>query len=108
MLAYYFLVSLGLCFILKYATILNHLRNLLTSNYNFFKDLFHCSMCLGFWCGVVLVPVLWIAENLDEVALLYPFASSAFCWSMDILLDALVAITNISKEEHKEAEKKPL
>ena len=65
-------------------------------------------MCLGFWCGFILIPILWEYENYGKISLLYPFASSAFCWTMDIFLDALVAITNISKEEHKEAEKKPL
>lgn len=108
MLLYYFFSSLGFCFILKYATILNGLRNLMTKNCNFLKELFNCSMCLGFWCGFILIPILWEYENYGKISLLYPFASSAFCWTMDIFLDALVAITNISKEEHKEAEKKPL
>jgi len=108
MLLYYFLSSLGFCFILKYATILNGLRNQITKRSNFFKELFSCSMCLGFWCGFILIPILWEWENFGEISLLYPFASSAFCWSMDLFLDALVAISNISKEEHKEAVKKPL
>jgi hypothetical protein len=108
MLLYYLLSSLGICFILKYATILNGLRGLMTRNNNYLKELLSCSMCLGFWCGVILIPILWKNESFGKNSLLYPFASSAFCWSMDIFLDALVAITNISKEEHKEAEKKLL
>lgn len=62
-------------------------------------------MCLGFWCGFVLIPILWKYENLGKIALLYPFATSAVCWSVDLFLDALVAIVNISKEEQKEVEK---
>jgi hypothetical protein len=102
MLSYYFLSSLGLCFILKYATVLNFLRTLVTEKFKILKELSECSMCLGFWCGVVLIPILWKYENFGKISLLYPFASSAFCWTMDLFLDALVAITTIAKEECKE------
>ena len=106
MLFYYLFASLGLCYIAKYGTILNPLRNFLTKNSVLLYQLFNCSMCLGFWSGVVLVPFLYKYENYNKVALLYPFASSSFCWTMDILMDTMVAIINLSKEEHKEASQK--
>ena len=108
MLLYYFFASLGLCFILKYATILNLLRNFLTSRYKFLKELFNCSMCLGFWCGVALVPFLWTEPNVTFVSILFPLASSSFCWSMDLILDAVVAFTNLAREERTEVSRKPL
>lgn len=108
MLFYYLLSSLGLCFILKYSTLLRCVRNFLAEKSILLKELFNCSMCLGFWCGVVLIPFLYKYENYKTVAYLYPFATSSFCWVMDIFMDAMVAIVNIAKEEHKEDEQKRL
>ncbi len=101
MLFFYFFVSLGLCYIIKYSSLLTSTRKLLSDKFNFFSELFECSMCLGFWCGVVLIPFLWDYNDLEEVSLLYPFASSSFCWTMDILLDTMISIITLAKEEHK-------
>lgn len=42
---------IGLVLILKYGSILDKPRNFLTK-WKFFKQLFDCGLCLGFWCGV--------------------------------------------------------
>lgn len=44
----------GLCHILMYGTILNKPRKWLTSRYKFFNELFKCSLCTGFWSGLIL------------------------------------------------------
>lgn len=108
MLFYYLLSSLGLCFILKYSTLLRYARNFLVERSILLKELFNCSMCLGFWCGVALIPFLYKYENYKIVAYLYPFASSSFCWVIDVLMDAMVAIVAIAREERKEDEQKHL
>jgi hypothetical protein len=108
MLFYYLFSSLGLCYILKYSALLNTLRDILKNNSKILSELFNCSMCLGFWCGVVITPLLYKDETYNMVYFLYPFVSSSFCWTMDILMDTMVAIINISKEEHKEVSQKLL
>lgn len=58
------LVLVGACFILKYGTILNFIRDRLTK-IKFFKELFSCSLCLGFWIGL-LFGGLWNVLNLSS------------------------------------------
>ena len=65
----------GLHWILKYGTILNPVRDVVTK-IKLVKKLFGCSLCLGFWCGVV-VGVLYG----DPVIL--AFASAGVCWFAD-------------------------
>ena len=69
------LACIGLTFILKYGTILNVPRSYL-SRFNFFKELFKCSLCLGFWSGVFVYIV-------SQEYILLPLASSAVCCAVD-------------------------
>jgi hypothetical protein len=69
---------IGLCFILKYGSILNWPRNFLTKS-KFFADLFDCGLCLGFWVGVFFglfwgTPWLWC------------FYSAGVCFFADLLM----------------------
>lgn len=45
--------GLGLTFILMYGKILAFFRTFIFKLGDFFKDLFSCGMCLGFWCGLL-------------------------------------------------------
>ena len=45
------LACVGLHWILKYGTILNFPRKWVYK-VPIFKELFKCSLCLGFWCGL--------------------------------------------------------
>lgn len=75
----FYLGCVGTVFILKYGSILNSIRDVLTSCNYFFEDLFKCSLCLGFWVGC-----FW---SLIYGGHLYtPFAVSAICWSADTIL----------------------
>ena len=47
------LAGLGLTFILQNGKILKLFRSFLFNLSGFFKELFSCAMCLGFWCGMV-------------------------------------------------------
>lgn len=83
---YNLLASLGLMFILKYGSILKFLRDFLTAKHDKFKELFKCSLCLGFWTGVIVVIII-SKNSFSSEYILFPFASAAFCNIVDILLD---------------------
>ena len=67
-------------YILKYGTILNAVRDKL-KRIDFFKELFSCSLCLGFWSG------LFISLIQNHNILIFGFYSAAICWWADYLLD---------------------
>jgi len=79
------LACAGLTFILKYGSILSWLRTPL-SRIKFFGELFKCSLCLGFWSGVLITIFLSYLELWNPIYCLLPFASSAFCWACDGLI----------------------
>jgi hypothetical protein len=96
---YYSIAAIGLCFILKYGTILNFLRNFLTSKSQKMKELFDCSLCLGFWCGVLLLPLLVLLEDYGIKILLFPLVSSCICWTHDLLLRYVRALIYNEEKE---------
>lgn len=73
---YEILAAVGLNFILKYGSIFNWPRGFLIKS-NFFKELFSCSLCLGFWTGVLVAGALYFIKWNDFYYLL-PLVSS-FC-----------------------------
>lgn len=74
---------LGLHWILKYGTILNKPRRLIC-NISLFNELFKCSLCLGFWVGVI---GMCLTDNI-----LLPFASAGFCWFVDNLNNMIQSV----------------
>jgi hypothetical protein len=80
--------SLGLTYILKYGSILKKIRDILSTN-SFFNELFKCSLCLGFWSGVILSPLIFIKHG-TVYALLFPTAAAAFSWTIDTIHDFIV------------------
>jgi len=85
MIFYYLLASLGLMYILKYGSILDYPRCWITSRSDFFRELFCCSLCLGFWTGVIIAGLITYLFGFDKFLIIFPLASSAFCWTIDIL-----------------------
>ena len=79
---------IGLCFILKYGTILDTLRRLL-SKIKFFADLFSCSMCLGFWSGLAIA-IITCAKG--HYIILWPLYGSTVCWFADYVLDIVIKL----------------
>ena len=75
--------------ILKDGSILRPLRSLLSSLSPIFKDLFNCSLCLGFWSGLIvgLVSYYYIEDN--YLYFYFPLASAALCWLSDSILDLI-------------------
>jgi len=94
-----FCVALGLLWILRFGSILNKPRNLLTSIHPSIKELFNCSLCLGFWIGVLLSCTNLHYGKFSELeAIMFPFACSGVCWFIDSLL-ALIQFTSLKVEE---------
>ena len=52
-LLFYTFASYGLCYILMEAKILNFARGKITK-VKFFRDLLNCSLCTGFWTGLII------------------------------------------------------
>lgn len=74
----------GLHWILKYGSILNLPRSFITK-LKIFENLFKCSLCLGFWAGVIV-------SLLTDNNILLPFASAGVCWFMDNINNTLQSI----------------
>ena len=79
------LACVGLHWILKYGTILNFPRKWVYK-VPFFKELFKCSLCLGFWCG------LGVAIYNSRDLILYPLASAGVCWLLDCVINVLQSV----------------
>ena len=72
-------------FILKYGTSLNFPRKIVTK-ISFIRELFKCSLCLGFWSGVI---VYFVSNN---EYILFPFVSAGVCWVVDNFNNVLQSI----------------
>lgn len=79
--------ALGLTYILKYGSILNKIRSSLIKN-DFFDELFKCSLCLGFWSGILLSPLILLHHGV-VYAILFPTAAAAFSWTVDTIHDII-------------------
>lgn len=91
--SYYLASCIGLTFILKYGSILKDYRERITKDDELLKELFKCSLCLGFWAGALHVPFIMICEwafSLKYLAM--PFVSAAACWSADSVIQMVQAI----------------
>jgi hypothetical protein len=74
---------IGLHWILKYGTILNIPRRFICK-VKIIADLFKCSLCLGFWVGVLGT---WVSGNVY-----LPFASAGACWFVDNVNNTIQSI----------------
>jgi hypothetical protein len=72
-LIFYTLASYGLCYILMEAKILNFVRDKITK-LKFFKELLNCSLCTGFWTGLL------IGTFIPYNNILFGLYSSATCY----------------------------
>ena len=72
------LACVGAHWILKYGTILNIPRGVIT-RVPLIDKLFKCSLCLGFWVGVA------VGAYIDYDMIMLGLASSGLCWMVDNL-----------------------
>lgn len=71
----------GLTCILRYGSILSWPRSILV-RCKYFRELFNCSLCLGFWSGVGVAGYLWYTSWENHFTLL-PLASAITSWIVD-------------------------
>jgi hypothetical protein len=76
------LACIGLTLILKYGTILKRPRDYIKGIHPLLKDLFNCSLCLGFWSGVIVYCIV-------KSYILLPLASAGVCWAADAFIGIL-------------------
>ena len=60
-LLWFILAAYGMTQILVYGNIFNHLRPK-KEDYNGWGEIFHCTMCMGFWVGVFLFCINGMTE----------------------------------------------
>ena len=87
-----FLAALGIVWILKDSYIFKQPREYLKSKAEWLRELLSCSQCLGFWVGMLLSYIEYKTHGISYMVALMPFASSAFCWFFDSLLDMIQEI----------------
>lgn len=88
------LASIGLVWIIKDSHIFLKPRTYLKSKSTYLSLLLSCSMCLGFWVGLLVVVFDHLCfHSLSQKHILYPFAFSAFCFISDSLLDFVQEIS---------------
>ncbi len=84
------IACLGAVWILKYGTILNFIRTPLCNLHPKIKELFSCALCLGFWVGCLHSLILYFSGSWPTLTwFYYPFASAAFCWFFDCVINAI-------------------
>ena len=83
------LACIGLMWIIKDSYIFHSQREWLKSKSEKLNKLLSCGMCIGFWVGVLLSIFEFYFLNFKENIFLNPFASSAFCWFFDSVLDMI-------------------
>ena len=84
------LACLGLVWIIKDSYILSAPRDYLKSKSKHLTEFLSCSLCLGFWAGVILAFLEFkFSKIFTTNYFFYPFAVAAFCWFFDSLLDLI-------------------
>jgi len=96
----YIWASFGLMCILKYGSILSFVRTPLVARFNFFDELFQCSLCLGFWTGVTLGVFLYYTGKWDPFYFLFPLLSAPACWTLDSLV-GIVKYKEVALQKEK-------
>ena len=86
---YYWMAAIGICFLFKYATILNKFREYTISKFPFLKELYKCCLCMGFWAGILMAPILFLTGNVSLELLLFPFTTAATSWLGDHIIRLL-------------------
>lgn len=91
---YYWIVAIGMCFIMKYGSILESFRERTSSWFSCLAKLYKCCLCMGFWAGVILIPFLIYKESWDWEVVTFPFSCACVCWYADSVINLVHVQTN--------------
>lgn len=95
MILYYIIASIGMCFIMKYGSLLEPFRNKTIQWFSCLEKLYKCCLCMGFWAGVITTPLLYKTQEWYWWELLfYPFVTSAICWYADSIISLIHSTNN--------------
>lgn len=95
MIGYYLLASIGMCFIMKYGSPLEGFRKKTSSWFPCLSKLYKCCLCMGFWSGLIIAPLLYNYEFWTEWELVFlPFVTATICWFADSIITLIHAQTN--------------
>lgn len=94
------LSCLGLVWIVKDSYIFSIPRNYLKSKSKTLNELLSCSLCLGFWFGLIVE--FSLTRNYIS-SITFALASSCFCWFFDSLLDLIQESTVAFKNNKNES-----
>ena len=83
---------MGIVWIIKDSYILRKPRNFLKSKFNILDEFLSCSLCIGFWVGLI-ISLVNIYTHDSPFVWYFAFASSAFCWLVDSILDLIQECT---------------
>ena len=79
-------------FIIKYGTILNWYRTYVSSLHVKLEELHKCSLCLGFWCGIIIMSFELYFKQCNHQIYLLPLLSAGVCWFIDNINNTLQSI----------------
>ena len=96
---YYILASIGFTFIIKYGSILDWIRKPLLK-FDLFKELFSCSLCIGFWTGLCVGTMAYFIEN-NSAYFLMPLVSAGMSWFADGLIGVLQSLEIYLDDKNK-------
>ena len=93
----YVISCIGLTNILMYGSILAKPREYIKSKVKFTNDLLKCSLCTGFWSGIIIGGLIYYLKDNSLDILFLPLISSAACWLYDSVIGALHSIEERNK-----------
>lgn len=97
---YYWISAIGLCFILKYGSILEKFRIFTSSIFPILQKLYKCCLCMGFWVGISMIPFLVKIEGYGWETVLFPFSCSAICWFADCVITLINTLNYDIEKNH--------
>jgi hypothetical protein len=97
---YYWISAIGLCFILKYGSILERFRTFTSSVFPMLGKLYKCCLCMGFWVGISMIPFLVKIEGYSYEIVFFPFSCSAICWFADCLITLINTLNYDIEKNH--------
>ena len=92
---YYWIAAIGICFIFKYGSILQKFRTITISKFSTLEQLYNCCLCMGFWAGVILSPILFLKEKLSIELIVFPFTTACISWFADNIINVLIQIQSL-------------
>jgi hypothetical protein len=104
---YYWIAAVGICFIFKYGTILQKFRQITIAKFPYLENLYKCCLCMGFWAGVFLTPILFLKQNMTIELIVFPFTTSCISWFGDNFLNFLLQVTNFIEQTNISRQSQP-